>query len=292
MYADFVAEAMRRGRILPQRRLRCKAPDGVDLMAGVFGDDPQARRVAIFFHGAGANMNVGYLDLARDLAEAAPGTVVLTPDMRGHGLSGGARGMLERRETLWEDVGLWRDFAAERWPRARIVLGGHSAGAALCLNHLRHGGAAPEAFVMVAPYLGALPGGAVEEGVTIRGFSTRDPKVFLKYVMSDGAEGAEELAVRFNYPPDMARLTGLVEGYGPAMAMALTPLNAPAALAGISAPTLLLAARSDALFPAARLAEAAAAIPGARFEEIEGDHLTCLYRAADPIARWLEALPC
>ncbi len=294
MYADFVAEAMRRGRTLPQRRVRLKAPDGVDLVAGLYGDDPGVRRALIFFHGAGANMNVGYLDLARELAEASPGLAVAVPDMRGHGMSGGARGRLERREILWRDVALWRAFAAERWPEAQVFLGGHSAGAALCLNHLLHdaerGAPEPEALVMLAPYLGALPGGAVEEGLSIRGFSTRDPKVFLKYVMSEGAEGAEETAVRFNYPPDMARLTGLVEGYGPAMAMALTPLGAPAALARIDLPTLILGAEADALFPAARLAEAAEAMPRARFEKVGGDHLTCLYHAARPIARWLEGL--
>ncbi|WP_095147750.1 hypothetical protein [Pseudomonas sp. Irchel s3a18] len=88
MYENFVSEAIRRGRCLPQTRVRITTSDHETLLAGLFGDDAETTQVMIFFHGAGANMNVGYLDLAKAIHEAS-GTTVLVPDLQGHGMSSG-----------------------------------------------------------------------------------------------------------------------------------------------------------------------------------------------------------
>jgi len=292
MYAAFVAEATARGRCLPQRRVRQTCPDGTELIAGLFGDGPDVRRAVIFYHGAGANMNVGYLELARDVADALPGTVVIVPDMRGHGRSAGARGHVNRRETLWEDVAVWRDFARNRYSGAQLFLGGHSAGAALCINHLREIADPPTGLILLAPYLGALPGRVGADTLTITGFSTRNARVLLRYIMTEGAEGGEDIAIRFNYPPDMARLNELVEGYTPEMALALTPRGAQEYLGSLTFPTLLAAAQDDALFSVDQLQQVCADAPALEFVVVEGDHLTCLYRAGEAIARWLARHPC
>lgn len=290
MFTNFVTEATARGRCLPQRRVRRAAADGTGLIAGLFGDHPDARRVLIFWHGAGANMNVGYLDLARDIAAAQDGTAVIVPDMRGHGRSSGMRGHVQARTLLWSDVGVWRAFARERYPRATEFLGGHSAGAALCLNHLRDAGdlAAPAGLILLAPYLGAMPGRHTDENLAIRGFSSRDASVFMRYMMSRGADAGTEIALNFDYPPEMARLNELVSGYTPEMAIALTPSAAREALAAQRQPTLMIAAREDALFAAEALRDFCTDAAAVEYRLAEGDHLTCLYRAGPEIAAWME----
>ncbi len=300
MYEDFVAEATRRGRCLPDLRVRVSASDGETLIAGMFGGDANAARVVILFHGAGANMNVGYLDLAKALHEAGEGDAVLVPDVRGHGMSSGDRGYAPSKEQVWADVDTWIDVARTRCPRAKVVLAGHSAGSALVLNYLtrhRHAdaNATPiEGIVMVAPYWGARdslrnPAGRPPGDLNIPSFSTSDTQVFMAYALSGEDRFRREIAVRFNYPAEMARLANLVVGYTPEMAMAVSPRDVERQLRELETPALVLAAQDDSLFCPDGL-EAMASDTGnpvIRYERTPGDHLTCLYQAGPRISRWL-----
>ena len=298
MYEDFVAEAKRRGRCLPDLLVRTTASDGETLIAGVFGDDAGAVRVVVLFHGAGANMNVGYLDLVKALHETG-GDAVLVPDVRGHGMSSGDRGYAPSKEQVWSDVDTWIDFARARYPRAQVVLAGHSAGSALALNYLtRHrcANAAPiAAIVMVAPYWGARqslrnPSCRVANDLNVPSFSTSDAQVFMAYALSGEERLRREIAVRFNYPDEMARLADLVVGYTPEMAMAVSPLDVERQLRELQTPTLVLAAEDDSLFCPDGLAAMAsdAGNPAIHYERTAGDHLSCLYQAGPRIARWLQ----
>lgn len=299
IYEHFVAEATRRGRCLPQTRVRITASDGETLLAGLFGDNAEATQVMIFFHGAGANMNVGYLDLAKAVYGTS-GTTVLVPDLRGHGMSSGDRGFAETKERVWLDVDAWIAFARERFPQAELVLGGHSAGAALILNYMtRHQRECTHAIVrmvMLAPYWGARrslrsPGTSGDSELGIPNFSTSDTQAFMAYALSGDERYRRQIAVRFNYPEDMARLTSLVTGYTPEMAMAVSPRQVSKQLAALAAPVLVLAAEDDALFSPTGLADLAmeANNPAIACRGTSGDHLSCLYEAGPAIAHWLAA---
>lgn len=302
MYEEFVAEAMRRGRCLPERRVRVAATDGTALLAGVFGDDPDAEQVMVFFHGAGANMNVGYLDMAKDVREHSR-MAVLLPDLRGHGMSGGDRGFAHSKEQVWLDVDAWLAFARARYPKAELILGGHSAGAALLLNYLtRHERRCHEPvsrLVMVAPYWGirrseSEPVSADDPSMQIPQFANSDLQVFMAYALSGDERYRKQLAVHFNYPPDMAAVVNLVPGYTPEMAMAVSPRHVQQQLARLTQPLLVLAAECDALFsPESLQAVLDAVQPVAQrqqiaFQHIGGDHLTCLYGLGAPLANWLD----
>lgn len=297
MFDAFILEATRRGRCLPHRRVRTTAPDGVDLMAGLFEPQGSApHRVIVLFHGAGANMNVGYLDLARDLHDAT-GDAVLVPDVRGHGLSQGPRGAASDTQRVWDDVDLWLDWAAQRYPGAAILLGGHSAGAALCLNRAtRAGRPLPQrvtGLFAIAPYFAATArlrrtAGPAEPAFDLPGFAHRAAE-------TDDADpqGPDAPVVRFTYPPQVARLCNLVTGYDAGMAAALSPRAIDAQLAALTLPMQVIAASRDELFPVEGLQAlvAAARNPRIRFDRIEAGHLTCLYTAGPAIAAKLATLP-
>lgn len=291
MYDNFVSEAMLRGRCLPQTRVRITTSDHETLLAGLFGDDVETTQVMIFFHGAGANMNAGYLHLAKAVHETS-GTTVLVPDLRGHGMSSGDRGFAESKERVWLDVDEWIAFARERFPQAQVVLGGHSAGTARILNymtlHQRERTDTIVRLVMLAPFWGtrcnlrSLDSGS-DKQQCIPNFSTLDTQAFMAYALSGDEQYRRQIVVRFNYSEDMARFT-----YTPEMMIAVLPQRVTKQLAELCAQVLVLAAEDDALFSPSGLADLVVEVnnPAIAFHRILGDHLSCLYEAGPQIARW------
>lgn len=287
MFQDFITEATRRGRCLPHRRVRLQTPDDLTLMAGLFEPEQPASRVIVLFPGAGANMNVGYLDLARDL-HSATGAAVVVPDVRGHGLSQGPRGYTDNRTRVWADVDLWIDWVVQTYPGAQITLGGHSAGAILCLNRVTQLDQplhpAVSDLIAIAPYFAGAArlrsaAGLPQAAFDLPGFAVRageEPQPDLP----------APLVVRFNYPADVARLCNLVPGYTAEMSAALSPREIEAQLSALPLPCHVFAAEGDELFPAEGLAAliAEAKNPNLHFTRIGAGHLTCLYHGGPEIA--------
>lgn len=110
--------------------------------------------IVVLIHGS-----AGYGDQLQALASAiaASGKAqVYTLDMRGHGLSGGKAGhAVFHAEQPCEDIAEFIGFLDRKTPRARIVLGGHSAGGGLVLRFCRRpAGRRISACLFLAPYLG------------------------------------------------------------------------------------------------------------------------------------------
>jgi len=107
--------------------------------------------VAVLIHGSGGssvNMNV----LGRALAAA--GTPAYAPDIRGQGLSG-RRGDVDYIGQQEDDLADFVALIRKRYPRARLVLAGHSSGGGFALRVAGEPiGRAFSRFVLLAPQLG------------------------------------------------------------------------------------------------------------------------------------------
>lgn len=275
-----------RPMLAPHRRIRVRSEDAVELLVGVFEPDPpQAQDVVLFFHGAGAHMAAGYLDLGAELHQLSA-CAVLLPDLRGHGRSGGARGELAAPAVLWRDVDALVRCALERYPHARLHVGGHSLGAGLALNWMCHGADVAalarqgrlQSLLLLAPYThlkqadrARAPGQAP--------FITRP----------DGDHGDAQ----FDYSAEIATRAGLVRRIQAALFDALAPADFLAqlrqVLCELRIPVSALLLRDDELFDAAALQALLEplAAPGEarlRVDCIPGAHLSGLFSAADAIA--------
>ena len=273
----------RRPVAIPSRRLRVRTQDGVDLLIGLIEMAPdKASDVLLFFHGAGAHMSAGYLDLGRGIHECCCAAVAL-PDLRGHGGSGGPPGFVDCRTRIWSDVDAVVNAVVERYPRARVHLGGHSLGASLCLNWVALPGATKShvrSMILLAPYTDCPtverpPPSGVQPLIRFNG---------VRY--SAGARGAGD-AVSLSYPPDIAAAAKLVCRYNAEMFLALAPDDFVKQLQASDRPISIFAARDDELFCARAMEGLIPDLANLQFSVVEGGHLTCLYFAHTAICQAL-----
>lgn len=111
--------------------------DAIILLHGVMGD---ARR----------------LDSAAALLHAATGATVVRPDLRGHGLSGGPRGDVDRIGRYEQDVAELVVAVRREHPDGRVVLAGHSMGGGIAMRYADRSSLPPvDGYLLLAPHLGA-----------------------------------------------------------------------------------------------------------------------------------------
>jgi pimeloyl-ACP methyl ester carboxylesterase len=279
----FLALRAEHARAAPHRRIRVAGDDGVELLVGVFEPEAPPQDVLLFFHGAGAHMAAGYLELGLELHRIT-GAAVLLPDLRGHGRSGGLRGELDTPARLWNDVDALVQRALQRYPGARLHLGGHSLGASLCLNWMSHSAQAHglaatgrlQSLLLLAPYSGL-------DGVTKAPPSGGAP--FITWPQGRAGDAC------LDYAGDIAAQAGLVRRYQPAMFGALAPADFLAQLrdASRALPVSVLVLRDDEIFDADALL--AAIEPLARgvghrlsLRCVAGGHLSALFNVSADLA--------
>jgi alpha-beta hydrolase superfamily lysophospholipase len=111
----------------------------------------QAHGRIVIVHGLGEHAG-RYAEVARALGEA--GWSVAAFDLRGHGDSEGARGVLRSFDRHLDDLQAVLDVAGERLAGPeRTVLLGHSMGGLVVIRHLQVAGARPAAAILSAPWL-------------------------------------------------------------------------------------------------------------------------------------------
>jgi len=106
--------------------------DGVSLFVHAWiPNNPQ--RVLMCVQGLGGHGGY-YSELARRIATG--GTIVGAPDLRGHGLSEGMRGDIDRFDRYVMDVGAVCNWIRVKWPYMPIVLLGESMGASIAVQYI------------------------------------------------------------------------------------------------------------------------------------------------------------
>lgn len=108
------------------------ATDGLPLVGRCWEPAGEPRAVICLVHGLGEHCG-RYGHVAAALNEA--GYAVLACDKRGHGRSGGKRGVIPSYDALMDDIGLLLAQAEQRFPGKPRFLYGHSLGGNEVLNY-------------------------------------------------------------------------------------------------------------------------------------------------------------
>ncbi len=119
-----------------QRDVELKPEDGMTLAARLW-EAPTPRATLVVAHGFGEHGGC-YEPLARWLVDD-PGVDVLAFDFRGHGRSGGKRGVVRHYDDLLLDLGAALDWASGHLPGLPRFVLGHSNGGLVALRMLIRG---------------------------------------------------------------------------------------------------------------------------------------------------------
>ncbi|HTP00795.1 MAG TPA: alpha/beta fold hydrolase, partial [Anaerolineales bacterium] len=245
----------------------------------------------VFYHGGGAHSGAGYQHVGSGL-QSQYNIAVYTPDIRGHGASGGPRGDAPNPEQVWADVTTLIHRARTDHPGVPVFLGGHSSGAALALSYAGQADHEPvSGYVLVSPQLGSQA--HVDRSSAATPFVRVDGAAFAGYAASRGTLHGHDYAVQFNYPAELlARDPGLVPAITVNMSVALIPAAPESAFAGLDRPFGLWIGSEDELFiPEKVLAfgELATSVrPASEIGTIRGaNHLGVLLKAHEAAGPWM-----
>jgi alpha-beta hydrolase superfamily lysophospholipase len=128
------------------------AADGDPLRFRLYEGVGDPDTVLVLLHGS-AWHSMQFASLASALSRAGVAHV-LTPDLRGHGITPVRRGDVDTIGQLEADLAALLAWSAERLPGARTVVGGHSSGGGLAVRFA--GGAyssEADAYLLMAPFL-------------------------------------------------------------------------------------------------------------------------------------------
>jgi alpha-beta hydrolase superfamily lysophospholipase len=245
----------------------------------------------LFYHGGGAHSGAGYQYLANGL-QSEFSMAVYTPDIRGHGNSGGNRGDTPAPEQVWSDISTFIKRIRTEFPDHPLFLGGHSSGAGLSLNYASQ----PDreqvnGFVFLSPQLGAES--KTERESTNPPFAKVNGADFILNATTEGRLAGHNYAVRFNYPEELlAADPGLVGAITVNMSRSLIPAMPEDQFKSIDRPFGLWIGSDDELFlpekviafgnsaKLKRNGSVADIIPGAK-------HLSVLLNAHKIIGPWI-----
>ncbi len=135
---------------MPKELERVRTGDGLELVLHRWEPDGATEALCLLVHGYAEHAG-RYGTLARALNER--GVAVWAPDLRGHGLSGGARADVSVFARFVDDLRRVADLAHERRAELPKVLFGHSMGGTVALRYALERPDALRALALSAPYL-------------------------------------------------------------------------------------------------------------------------------------------
>ncbi len=289
--APFSFQALRKASKVELAALEfLTASDGVMLAYRCY--TPVApRMVLLFYHGGGAHSGAGYQHLGHGL-QSQFNTVVCTPDIRGHGASGGPRGDSPAPKQVWDDITTFIHHIRAEFPHIPLFLGGHSSGASLVLNYASQPGHEPvSGYVFLSPQLGSRA--QIDRPELISPFARVDVSAFIANAASGGTTHGHDYAVSFNYPAEMlASDPGMVAAITVNMSNALMPAAPHEQFAALDRPFGLWIGAEDELFLPDKVVAfkdlAVSVRADSEARSIRGaTHLSILVKAHEIIGPWM-----
>ncbi len=268
--------------------------DGETLYARRYGENKEA--VIIFIHGVAGDS--AELNHAAGLLHSATNLEVITPELRGHGQSGGEpyqADYIGQYEDDLEDIVL---ALKKQQDDRQIYIGGHSMGGGVAMRYaLKENAPVPAGYVLFAPNFGDLvrhpaPESGTEADRAGEAFVRVNVKrliglVFLGIVGMDGFDALP--VVYFNRPPNYP-----VYSYSAiASAQPNPPEDASVALAAVETPLIILVGADDEVFDAGKYEPLARANPETKTIVFPGlNHNSVLNSpmAHERVGEWLEIL--
>lgn len=263
--------------------------DNIQLAVRVYKPSKPPRAALIFYHGGGAHSGAGYQLLAQKLASVY-GIQVYTPDLRGHGKSGGNRGDAPSLDQVHQDIDTILALTRKQYNNLPLFLGGHSSGAGLIIQYTTvHDRKKIDkynlaGFLLLSPQLGPTAG-VSSDGSSASAFC----KVSILPFILNGIFGIKghHPAVKFQYS-DKELAGGNVAFNTVNMANAISP-TAPAKqlkeMETYQLPMKMWIGEKDELFDAQKvqgLYPPTSIVPGER-------HIGILVKAHDILGSWLDS---
>lgn len=261
-----------------------QADDGISLAYREY--EPEIiDAILVFYHGGGAYSKAGYQFIGDGLSKYF-NILVVTPDIRGHGDSGGDRGDAPDVEQVFDDIGLMIRYVKAKYPQKAIFLGGHSSGGGLVLNYSTYKKHEEiSGYLFLSPQLGFRSKTEINDNPNP--FTTVLTDLFVQNAMS-GTGGHLE-AVFFNYPQEILQTTKNIAAITVNMANAITPHSPVKQIKKLDLPTAVWIGEKDEIFDAEKvIALFKKHNPGSYTNIIEGEkHLSILINASDYIGPWI-----
>jgi acylglycerol lipase len=253
----------------------------------------QAKAILIFYHGAGAHSGLSYNHIGVGLRDEFD-IAVYTPDLRGHGSSGGDRGDAPSDKQVWRDINTLVTHARIQYPNLPIFVGGHSGGAGLALNYATWEQRAPiDGYVFLAPYFGYRSETNHDKGKSGGyEFSTVNVSDFVINTMSGGLFSGHSKAVKFNYPESvLAKNPEIVAFNTVNMSKSVTPYSPDTQLAELQQFGLWIGDSDEAFDPVkvTRFAkENSDKAARKKIATVEGEnHFSIIIEASKFIGTWI-----
>ncbi len=245
--------------------------------------------VLVFYHGAGAHGGLTYPHIGDGLSKRF-NIAVYTPDMRGHGFSGGKRGDAPSSEQVLDDIGTFIRYARARYPGKPIFLGGHSAGSGLVLNYSDvKRPEKVEGYIFLSPYLGFRS--KTDRENNPHPFATAKEALFIKHAMH-GTDGHSK-AVFYHYPERVLEANPeMVTAITVNVSNAVTPTSPWLQLLNLNAPLAMWIGENDEAFDPDKVVSF---IKSSKPESVaaileDENHLSIILNASNYIGPWIQSI--
>jgi len=241
--------------------------------------------VLIFYHGGGAYSKAGYQYIGDGLSKRY-NILVVTPDIRGHGDSGGDRGDTPNVDQVFEDISLLINHIKEKYPEKKLFLGGHSSGGGLVLNYSSYKNHEKvSGYLFLSPQLGFRSNTELKNNPN--SFTTVKQDLFVSNAMS-GTDGNSK-AVFFNYSEEILQTTKNIAAITVNMANAITPTSPSKQIKNLDLPTAIWIGEEDELFNVEKVVSLFKKNnPKSYTNIVSGEkHLSILVNAANYMGPWI-----
>jgi alpha-beta hydrolase superfamily lysophospholipase len=245
----------------------------------------QITAVLIFYHGGGTYSAGGYQYIGNGLSNRF-NILVITPDIRGHGDSGGEEGDAPSPEQVFDDIGVFIRHMKSKYPQKPVFLGGHSSGCGLILNYSSFKKREKvRGYVFISPHLGFRSKTEIENPANP--FATVKTDLFIQNAMF-GTHGNSK-AVFFNYSKEILQKTKNIAAITVNMSNAQTPTSPKEQLQELNLPTAVWIGKEDEVLDATKVISFFKENNPKSFTKIvEGEkHLSILLTVSNPIGSWI-----